>query len=70
MGRGRGGDSGERERRRQRGEGGDRAEREGRRQRGEGGEKTREHSSHLVVPTNMVVHTNMVYGGNGETIRC
>ena len=69
MGRGREGDRGEREGRRQgRGRGGDRGEREGRRQRErEGGEKSREHSSNLVVPTNMVVHTNMAYGGNGET---
>ena len=36
---GRGGDSGERERRRQRGEGGDRGEREARRQWGEGGRR-------------------------------
>ena len=28
-----------------------------------GGEETREHSSHLVVPT------NMAYGGNSETMR-
>ena len=27
-------------------------------------EKTSKHSSHLVV------HTNMAYGGNSETIRC